>query len=139
MPVMRLAHGPRRGEDGRPGRSAPQRLNVPFVIATNGHQWTLHDNRNATTTPLPRPMVEFPTPTDLREAYEDVIGIDLTAPSARPCITPYKAGETARRYQDAVIRAVFEKLAMTFIAVNTAASLTPASSGLPSERQLRHP
>ena len=23
-----------------------KRLNVPFVIATNGHQWTLHDNRS---------------------------------------------------------------------------------------------
>ena len=78
-------------------RTAKQ-LNVPFVIATNGHQWTLHDNRNATTTPLPRPMADFPTPTDLREAYEDAVGIDLTAPPARPLITPYKAGEGARRY-----------------------------------------
>ena len=110
------------------------RLNVPFVIATNGHQWTLHDNRTATTTPLPRPMAEFPTPTDLWEAYEDAIGIDLTAPAARPLITPYKGGEIARRYyQDAAIRAVVEKLARgetrallslatgsgkTFIAVN---------------------
>jgi len=111
-----------------------KRLNVPFVIATNGHQWTLHDNRTATTTPLPRPMAEFSTPDDLREAYEDAIGINLTAPAAGPVITPYKGGETARRYyQDAAIRAVFEKLARgetrallslatgsgkTFIAVN---------------------
>ena len=41
-----------------------KRLNVPFVIATNGHQWTLHDNRAGTTTPLPRPMADFPTPDD---------------------------------------------------------------------------
>lgn len=111
-----------------------KRLNVPFVIATNGHQWTLHDNRSATTTPLPRPMAEFPTPDDLRAAYEDAVGIDLTAPLARPLITKYKGGEGARRYyQDAAIRAVFEKLARgetrallslatgsgkTFIAVN---------------------
>ena len=111
-----------------------KRLNVPFVIATNGHQWTLHDNRSATTTPLPRPMTEFPTPAELRAAYEDAVGIDLTAPASKPLITPYKGGETARRYyQDAAIRAVFEKLARgekrallslatgsgkTFIAVN---------------------
>lgn len=110
------------------------RLNVPFVIATNGHEWTLHDNRSATTTPLPRPMAEFPTPDDLRAAYQDAAGIDLTAPLARPLITPYKGGEGARRYyQDAAIRAVFEKFARgetrallslatgsgkTFIAVN---------------------
>jgi type I restriction enzyme, R subunit len=64
-----------------------KRLNVPFVIATNGHLWTLHDNRAGTTTPLPRPMAEFPTPEDLRAAYEDTIGIDLTTPIARPLIT----------------------------------------------------
>jgi type I restriction enzyme R subunit len=111
-----------------------KRLNVPFVIATNGHQWALHDNRAGTTTPLPRPMADFPTPDDLRAAYEDAIGFDLTAPLARPLIAKYKGGEGARRYyQDAAIRAVFEKLARgekrallslatgsgkTFIAVN---------------------
>ncbi|MBA2719959.1 MAG: DEAD/DEAH box helicase family protein [Chloroflexi bacterium] len=111
-----------------------KRLNVPFVIATNGHQWTLHDNRAGTTTPLPRPITEFPTPDELRASYEDAIGIDLTAPLARPLVTKYKGGEGARRYyQDAAIRAVFEKLARgetrallslatgsgkTFIAVN---------------------
>lgn len=111
-----------------------KRLNVPFVIATNGHQWTLHDNRSGTTTPLPGPMIAFPTPDMLRAAYEDAVGIDLTAPLARPLITKYKGGEGARRYyQDAAIRAVFEKLARgetrallslatgsgkTFIAVN---------------------
>jgi type I restriction enzyme R subunit len=110
------------------------RQTVPFVSATNGHQWTLHDNRNATTTPLPLPMADFPTPDDLRAAYEDALGIDLAAPLAKPLITPYKGGEGARRYyQDAAIRAVFEKLARgekrallslatgsgkTFIAVN---------------------
>ncbi len=73
------------------------RLNVPFVIATNGHQWTLHDNRTATTTPLPRPMAEFPTPTDLWEAYEDAIGIDLTAPAARPLITHPLQGRRDRQ------------------------------------------
>ena len=111
-----------------------KRLNVPFVIATNGHQWTLHDNRSATTTRLPRPMAEFPTPDELREAYQDATGVDLTAPAAKPLVTPYKGGEAGRRYyQDAAIRAVLEKLARgekrallslatgsgkTFIAVN---------------------
>ncbi|MBF6604849.1 MAG: DEAD/DEAH box helicase family protein [Chloroflexi bacterium] len=111
-----------------------KRLNVPFVIATNGHQWVLFDRRSATTTPLPRPMAEFPTPDDLRAAYEEATEISLTAPAAKPLITPYRGGEAARRYyQDAAIRAVLEKLARgenrallslatgsgkTFIAVN---------------------
>jgi type I restriction enzyme R subunit len=78
-------------------------------------------------------MADFPTPDELRAAYEDAVGIDLTAPLAKPLVTPYRGGEGARYYQDAAIRAVFEKLARggkrallslatgsgkTFIAVN---------------------
>ena len=29
-----------------------KRFNVPFVVATNGHQWVLYDRRSAKTTPL---------------------------------------------------------------------------------------
>jgi type I restriction enzyme, R subunit len=111
-----------------------KRLNVPFLIATNGHLWVLFDRRTAETTPLPLPMSEFPTPVALRAAYEDATQISLTAPAAKPLITPYRGGEASRRYyQDAAIRAVLEKLARgdkrallslatgsgkTFIAVN---------------------
>ncbi len=89
-----------------------KRFNVPFVAATNGHQWVLFDRRSAKTTPLPRPMAEFPTPDDLRAAYEDATGVDLTSAPAKPLSVPYRGGETSRRYyQDAAIRAVLEKLA----------------------------
>ncbi|MBA2382632.1 MAG: DEAD/DEAH box helicase family protein [Chloroflexi bacterium] len=112
-----------------------KRLNVPFVTATNGHQWTLHDNRAGTTTPLPRPMTEFPTPNELRAAYEDAIGIDLTAPLARPLITPYKTWEGGRRYyQDAAIRAVLEKLARdekrALVSLATGSGKTPLAANL---------
>lgn len=89
-----------------------KRLNVPFVLATNGHLWVLFDRRSALTTPVPLPMSGFPTPEDLRSAYEDATGIDLAWPAAKPLSVPYRGGETSRRYyQDAAIRAVFEKLA----------------------------
>jgi type I restriction enzyme R subunit len=93
------------------GTSA-KRLNVPFVIATNGHLWVLFDRRTAETTPLPRPMAEFPTPDDLRTAYEQATGVNLAAPAAKTLSIPYRGGETSRRYyQDAAIRATLEKLA----------------------------
>ncbi len=111
-----------------------KRLNVPFVIATNGHLWTMFDRRDATTTPLPHSMAEYPTPDDLRTAYEQATKVDLSAPAAKPLSVTYQRGETSRRYyQDAAIRAVLEKLARgetrallslatgsgkTFIAVN---------------------
>jgi type I restriction enzyme R subunit len=93
------------------GRLA-DRFNVPFVISSNGHLWSLFDRRDLTTTPLPRPMSEFPTPEALRKAYEEAAELDLDAPAARPLSQPYKGGETSRRYyQDAAIRAVLERLA----------------------------
>ncbi len=112
-----------------------KRLNVPFVIATNGHQWTLHDNRDATTSPLPCPMSEFPSPDELRAAYENAVGISLTAPAAKPLITPYKGWEGGRRYyQDAAIRAVLEKLARgdkrALISLATGSGKTPLAAYL---------
>ncbi|MGI8929096.1 MAG: DEAD/DEAH box helicase family protein, partial [Candidatus Limnocylindrales bacterium] len=113
---------------------ACKRLNVPFLLATNGHLWVLYDSRAGKSTPTARQMGSFPTPDELRAAYEDVTGVDLTSPAAKPLLAPYRGGETSRRYyQDAAIRAVLEKLAngekrallslatgagKTFIAVN---------------------
>lgn len=57
-------------------------------------------------------MAQFPTPGDLRLAYETKTGLSLLDPRAKPLITPYRRGETSHRYyQDAAIRAVLEKLA----------------------------
>ncbi len=113
--------------------AACRRVNVPFVIATNGHLFVMYDNFTCTTS-KPRPMTEFPTPEELRAAYEKGMGFSLEAEAAKPLLTRYSGGEATRRYyQDAAIRAVFEKIAKgdkkallalatgsgkTFIAVN---------------------
>jgi len=91
---------------------ACRRLNCQFVLATNGHLWVEFDRSTRLTTPVPRPMAEFPTPDDLRARYEAATGIDLDSAAAKPLVTPYHGGETSRRYyQDAAIRAVLERLA----------------------------
>ena len=57
-------------------------------------------------------MAEFPSPADLRARYEKIMGFSLEAPAAKPLLTRYVGGEGQRRYfQDAAIRAVFEKVA----------------------------
>jgi len=58
-------------------------------------------------------MSGFPTPGELWTRYEVGMGFNLTDESAKPLVTPYAgSGENYRRYyQDACIRAVFEKVA----------------------------
>jgi type I restriction enzyme R subunit len=91
--------------------AASRRLNVPFVFATNGHQFVEFD-RFTLLTSAPRALAEFPTPADLRARYEAGMGFGLDDPAARPLLARYAGGEAARRYyQDAAIRAVFEKIA----------------------------
>jgi type I restriction enzyme R subunit len=110
-----------------------KRQNVPFVFTTNGHLFVRFDQKSKKTT-KPHPLVEFPSPVDLRDDYERDMGFRLDSPIARPLLVRYVGGEATRRYyQDAAIRAVLEKIAQddkrallslatgsgkTFIAVN---------------------
>ena len=113
--------------------ASSSRLNVPFVYSSNGHLFVEYD-RFTGLTQAPLPMSEFPTPDELKARYEEKKGFSLESEAAKPLVTPYAKGEAQRRYyQDAAIRAVFEKIARgekrallslatgsvkTFIAVN---------------------
>lgn len=91
--------------------AACKRLNVPFVFASNGHQFIEYDRFTGLTTSA-RSLGEFPTPADLRARYEQGMGFSLSDPVARPLLVRYSGGEATRRYyQDAAIRAVLEKIA----------------------------
>lgn len=112
---------------------AAKRFNVQFVFSTNGHQF-VEFNRVTQKTSEAKPLDEFPTPQELQARYEAQLGFSLESEAAKPLLEPYYNGEASRRYyQDAAIRAVFEKLATganrallslatgagkTFIAVN---------------------
>lgn len=88
-----------------------KRMNVPFVFATNGHQFVEYD-RSTKLTSDKRPLSEFPTPAELRARYEQAVQFNLEDEAAKPLLKSYKGGEATRRYyQDAAIRAVLEKLA----------------------------
>src|SRR5512138_2501855 len=91
---------------------ACKRVNVPFVFATNGHLFVMYDSFTGITS-KPCPLTEFPTPEELRAAYEKGMGFSLEAEAARPLLTRYPGGEATRRYyQDAAIRAVLEKVVL---------------------------
>lgn len=109
-----------KSEDLPPGHGLGQakayavgskRFNVPFVFASNGHQFVEYD-RFTGLTAEPRFIGEFPTPDQIRARYERGAGFTLDAPAAKPLLQRYPGGEATRRYyQDAAIRAVLEKVA----------------------------
>ncbi len=102
---------PTHGLEQAKAYAAARRLNVPFVIATNGHLFVIFDRFTGLTS-TPRPVTEFPTPTDLRARYELGMGFTLADPAARPLLVRYPGGEATRRYyQDAAIRSVLERIA----------------------------
>jgi type I restriction enzyme R subunit len=102
---------PGHGLDQAKGYLAASRHNVQFVFSSNGHLFVEFDRSTGLTT-APRPIAEFPTPAALRARYEKIVGFSLDAPAAKPLLTRYAGGEGQRRYfQDAAIRAVFEKVA----------------------------
>src|SRR5208283_2985000 len=65
-----------------------RRLNVPFVFSSNGHQFVEFDNFTGLTS-IPRLMIEFPPPSDLRARFEKGKGFSLDAPEAKALLSPY--------------------------------------------------
>lgn len=102
---------PAHGLEQAKAYSACKRLNVPFVIATNGHLFVEFDRFTGLTTE-PGPIADVPTPQELQARYEKHMGFRLTDAAAKPLLVRYPHGEARRRYyQDAAIRVVLEKLA----------------------------
>ena len=88
-----------------------KRLNVPFVYASNGHQYMEHD-ATSVVTHGPYSLDTFPSPQELRRRYEKWKGFRLDSEEAKPLLRPYAGGDGQRRYyQDAAIRAALEKIA----------------------------
>ena len=110
-----------------------KRLNVPYVFSSNGHMFVEFDSYTQITSTAKK-IKNFPSPAELRERYEEKHSFKLDSEAAKPLLMKYSGGEATRRYyQDAAIRAVFEKIAKgekrallalatgsgkTFIAVN---------------------
>jgi type I restriction enzyme R subunit len=102
---------PGHGLEQAKGYAACKRLNVQFVFSCNGHQFVEFDSVTGLTSKA-RPLAEFPTPDTLRKRYEAAKGFSLGDEAAKPLLAPYTGGEATRRYyQDAAIRATFEKVA----------------------------
>lgn len=120
---------PGHGLDQAKGYLAASRHNVQFVFSSNGYLFVEFDRTTGMTT-TPRPLSEFPTPAELRARYERIMGFSLEEPVAKPLLSRYPGGEGQRRYfQDAAIRAVFEKVAQSVTAGRPARALLSLATG----------
>jgi type I restriction enzyme, R subunit len=86
------------------------RFDVQYVFASNGHLYGDYDKPSGLQTG-PHPLEDFPAHTELCARYAKDKGIDLTAPHAALLFqADSPAWSAARYYQDAAIRAAFEKI-----------------------------
>ena len=78
---------------------------MQFNFSSNGYLFVEFDRSTGLTTPA-RPLDQLPTPAELRQRYEAIIGFTLDSEAAKSLHHRYAGGEGQRRYfQDAAIRA----------------------------------
>lgn len=86
------------------------RYDIKYVFATNGHRYGEYDTFSGLQTG-PFPFSDFPSHPDLTTRYSSDTGIDLTLPEAKKLfMLDSSAYPDSRYYQDAAIRAAFEKI-----------------------------
>jgi len=87
-----------------------KRFDVKYVFATNGHRYGEFD-RTTGFYGGPFSFAKFPTHADLRARYARDSGINIQQPAARMLfMSDSPAWSRSRYYQDAAIRAAFEKI-----------------------------
>ena len=87
-----------------------ERFDVKYVFATNGHRYGEFDSFTSFQVG-PFPFVDFPAHAELTARYAKDSGIDLNEPDAAILFQPDSpAWAQSRYYQDAAIRAAFEKI-----------------------------
>lgn len=101
---------PLKGMQQAKGYADCTRFSVQYVFATNGHRYGEFDK----TTQMPNgpyPLADFPCHADLTARYAKDTGVDITTPAAAMLFMPDSPAFSKKRYyQDAAIRAAFEKI-----------------------------
>jgi len=101
---------PLKGMQQAKGYADCQRFDVKYVFATNGHKYGEFDLFTKLQNG-PFPFPDFPLHPDLTARYAKDTGIDLSIPEAAILFqADSPAWALSRYYQDAAIRAAFEKI-----------------------------
>lgn len=101
---------PLKGMDQAKGYAECKRFDVQYVFASNGHMYGDYDKPSGIQTG-PHPLQDFPDHPDLCARYAKDKGINLASPDAALLFqADSPAWAASRYYQDAAIRAAFEKI-----------------------------
>lgn len=101
---------PLKGMQQAKGYADCNRFDVKYVFASNGHRYGEFDLLNSLQSG-PFPLADFPPHPDLSVRYAKDTGIDLSTPESKILFMPDSpAWAKSRYYQDAAIRAAFEKI-----------------------------
>lgn len=110
LEAKKASEDPLKGMQQAKGYSDCKRFDVKYIFATNGHLYGEYD----LTTKLQGgtwPFADFPPHIDLTARYAKDTGINVTTPEAAILFQQDSpAWSKARYYQDAAIRAAFEKI-----------------------------
>lgn len=115
MPVAVLeakkeAEDPLKGMQQARGYADTLRFDVKYIFSTNGHRYGEYD-RFTELISGPFAFVDFPSHPNLTGRYAKDNGIDVTEPAAAVLFqSDSPAWSQSRYYQDAAIRATFEKI-----------------------------
>lgn len=101
---------PLKGMQQAKGYADCKRFEINYAFASNGHRYGEFDLfTNLQSGPFP--FADFPTHDELTARYAHALGIDLAAPEAKMLfMADSVSGRPCRYYQDAAIRAAFEKI-----------------------------
>lgn len=129
LEAKRESEDPLKGMEQAKGYADCTRFDVQYVFASNGHLYGEYDKPSGIQTG-PHALGDFPPHPDLCTRYAKDKGIDLTSPEAALLFqADSPAWSASRYYQDAAIRAAFEKIILERQAGNTARVLLTLATG----------
>lgn len=110
LEAKRESEDPLKGMEQAKGYADCTRFDVQYVFASNGHLYGEYDKPSGIQTG-PHPLESFPPHPDLCARYAKDKGIDLASADAALLFqADSPAWSASRYYQDAAIRAAFEKI-----------------------------
>ena len=129
LEAKKQSEDPLKGMEQAKGYADCTRFDVQYVFASNGHLYGDYDKPSGIQTG-PHPLEDFPPHPDLCARYAKDKGIDLNSPDAALLFqADSPAWSASRYYQDAAIRAAFEKIILERQAGNAPRVLLTLATG----------